>query len=165
VDSFDSPGYVRRLRCSCKKISHPDEAAAALAAVRAGSSLNRLFTTYRCIGNACWHTTADGFQPSSLNASKGRRLAYEVLLHGEANLDEFRYRVFGLYPSDAGRGAWKRVSSIARAMVDLGLVTRHDVTIRQADRDGLRRVVQIGLEGYRAERAAGTDSSRPASAE
>lgn len=146
-----------RRPCTCNKRRHGSEQDAIAAAAERSAAVNLPITHYKCVGNKTWHITADGFQPSSLNASHARRLAYEVLLHGEVNLNEYRARVYGVARRDVNEKLWMRVSRRATQLHRAGLVVRRGVIVQLADADGLRRVIQVGAVQYLEERGQVAD--------
>ncbi|GIF16619.1 hypothetical protein [Actinoplanes teichomyceticus] len=142
---------ARRYNCRCGKKRYRDERQALAAAAADQRAHHVAATVYRCPGGLAWHVTSRGCTPQALR-SVGRRLAYELVAHGEVDLDEFRARVAG---TDPRRRA--RVSRCARQMTDLALTrwapAAAGIRLAATDRAGLARVVQIGLDGYAAERA------------
>ncbi len=147
----------RRFQCDCGKVRYRTEQDAQKAANRDHNTHGGVITTYRCPGGLAWHVTSKGFLPESLRTI-GRRLAYELLMHDQVDLDDFRRRVLRLSPDDR---AWRRVRQYAKEMTAAGLAAeaetgegRKSGLFSPVDRDGLKRVVQVGLDTYLAEREA-----------
>lgn len=153
----------RRYNCGCGKKRYRDERSALDVAAIDQRDFGGAIRVYRCPGGLAWHLTAHGFTPEALR-SVGRRLAYELLEHGEVSVDEFRSRALGGH--GAGSRRWERVARCAAQMVELGLA-RSDLgcpgrpwpatappeieytgRLQALDRDGLARVVQVGLDAY-----------------
>ncbi|GAA4604605.1 hypothetical protein BJY16_005072 [Actinoplanes octamycinicus] len=147
----------RRYNCACGKKRYRDEAGALAAAAADERVFQEAAGVYRCPGGLAWHVTAHGFTPEALR-SVGRRLAFELAEHQEVDLEDFGTRVLrlGIRP-DARRR--ERVRQCAEQMIGFGLARpdtgRPETAGRLVAEDvqGLRRVVQIGLDGYRDERA------------
>jgi hypothetical protein len=146
----------RRYNCGCGKKRYRDEPAALDAAAHDEDTYGGLVTVYRCPGGLAWHLTSQGFRPEALR-TVGRRLACELVLHDEVDLDDFRRRVLRL-DGRAEHRKWRRAEQCAAEMREAGLVREQRSagadgpgTLVALDSDGLRRVVQIGLDGYLAE--------------
>ncbi|WP_433304057.1 hypothetical protein ACQP2F_13810 [Actinoplanes sp. CA-030573] len=137
---------ARRYNCGCGKRRFRDERSALAAAETDQRTYGGIVAVYRCPGGLAWHLSAHGFTPGALR-SIGRRLAYELAEHGRIDVAEFRGRVTG---GDLRRSA--RVDRCAEQMTELGLTRRTDDGLVAADRPGLLRVVQIGLDAYARER-------------
>ena len=160
----------RRYNCGCGKRRYRDERSALAAADADRAVHGGVVAVYRCPGGLAWHLSAHGFTPEALR-STGRRLAYDLLEHAEVDLDDFRDRVLRLRTRPEGRRS-ARAERCAGQMAELGLVRRAaaDGSLLVAvNRPALRRVVQIGLDGYAEERrrlsapgAAVDTPSRPA---
>ena len=132
----------RRYNCRCGKKRHRDEQAALAAAARDVADHGGVVTVYRCPGGLAWHLTSTGFRPASLR-TVGRRLAYELLTHEVVDLDGFRVR-------DERKRL--RAGQCAEQMRQLGLAQAAGPNrLTAADRAGLWRVIQVGLDSYAAE--------------
>jgi hypothetical protein len=143
---------ARRYNCDCDKKRYHDEPSARAAAAADEKAYQAVVTVYRCPGGPAWHVTAHGFVPEALR-SVGRRLAFELAEHGRVNLDDFCTQVLRLDVRPDSRRR-ERVRRCAEQMTGLGLV-RRDAGCPEAlgclvaeDVPGLRRVVQVGLDGY-----------------
>lgn len=135
----------RRFNCRCGKKRYRDEEAAVVAAAADTGAFGGTVTAYRCPGGLAWHLTAHGYLPEGLR-TVGRRLAHELLTHGEADLAAFRA---GL---PAGRHA--RADRCAEQLAALGAAHRTAPgRLTAADPVALRRVIQIGLDAYAQERS------------
>lgn len=139
---------ARRYNCGCGKKRYRDEPSALAAAATDQAVHGGVVTVYRCPGGLAWHLSANGCTPEAL-PSIGRRLAFELVERGEVDVDDFLARVGRLDPRRRGR-----VDRCAEQMTELGL-TRWAPSRRLVaeNRAGLARVVQIGLDGFAAERA------------
>lgn len=122
----------RRYNCSCGKKRYRDEAAALAAAAGDEQAYGQVVTVYRCPGGLAWHLTAHGFTPEALR-SAGRRLAWALLTRDEVDPAELRPE--------------RRMRECAEQLVALGLAEGGG-RLRAVDRDGLARVVQVGLDAY-----------------
>lgn len=135
----------RRYNCRCGKRRYRDERSALAAAETDQRTYGGVVAVYRCPGGLAWHLSAHGFTPEALR-SIGRRMAYELAERGEIDLEDLRGRVAG---GDGRRSA--RVDRCAERMTGLGLARRTGGGLVAANRPGLLRVVQIGLDAYAEE--------------
>jgi hypothetical protein len=142
--------WRRPARCDCDKIPYRDEAAALAAADKRGENAGIPLRVYKCPGSTSWHLTSRGFHPRSLK-SRPRIIAWHLSVRRVISLDGL-YRELGLNPAFGEDGRQKsRTGKVLRAFADLGLVRLDDPRrsyVTAVDFDGLRRVMQIGLQEY-----------------
>ncbi|MEU4690054.1 hypothetical protein [Actinoplanes sp. NPDC023714] len=131
----------RRYNCRCGKKRYRDEASALAAAAGDREAHGGVVTVYRCPGGLAWHLTTRGFVPEALR-TVGRRLAHELLTREDVDLD-------ALFDERRRRRAQRCVAEMAA----IGLVRVEESGLVVLDREGLARVVQIGLDACRQERA------------
>ena len=150
VYSGGGRAWRRPSRCECDKIRYRDEAAALAAAEGRGADAGILLTVYTCPGSTSWHLTGRGFHPRSLK-TRPRIIAWYLSARRVASLDG-RYRELGVNPAGGEDQRLKSsVSRVLRAFADLGLVRLddpHKWYVTAVDFDGLRRVMQVGLQEY-----------------
>jgi hypothetical protein len=137
-------------RCGCKKLSYPDEAVALAAAQRSAEVFDTAFRVYKCPGHNCWHLATRGFHPRALK-SNARILAWHISARGVISRD-WLLGELGLSSQDSKRSSrGKRLFRILQVFADLGLIRLDDprpAYVKASDYDGLRRVMEIGLEEY-----------------
>ena len=130
----------RRYNCSCGKKRYRDEESTLAAAAADTGTYGEPVTVYRCPGGTAWHLTTRGFTPEALR-SAGRRLAYALLERDEVDPREVLAR-----PDERRE---RRLRQCAEQMAGLGLVRPGTGgRLCAADRAGLARVVQVGLDAY-----------------
>lgn len=154
-------GWRRPDKCDCGKIPYRDEAAARAAADRRGKEVGVELTVYQCPGSSRWHKTGRGFHPRALK-TRPRIIAWQLSARRVMSRDGL-YRELGVNPA-AGedRTVKSAIGKVLRAFADLGLVCLDDPHrgyVTAIDFDGLRRVMQVGLQEY-AE-ARGMSVTRP----
>jgi hypothetical protein len=136
----------RRYNCRCGKKRYRDEEAALAAAAQDSAEHGEACTAYRCPGGLAWHVTSSGYLPQALR-TVGRRLAHELLTAGVVELPDFRVRVI------RDERKRRRLDRVAADLVTAGIAGEdRPGALRAADRDALRRIVQVGLDAYLAER-------------
>ncbi|XTZ18530.1 hypothetical protein ACQSSU_14745 [Micromonospora echinospora] len=151
-------------RCRCNKIRYRTEEQARQAPNLPADHANLPFRVYRCPGSRSWHVATRGFSPASLR-STARIAAYFLIREDEITVQKLLTRgmLLGIAPvvdsrSPAYQRRIKRTRSKMRDLVTLGLVAPGETPgspYRAVDRAGLARVIEVGLEEYAAERAAG----------
>jgi hypothetical protein len=146
--------------CGCRKVSYPDEGAALAAAERSAELFDIAFRAYKCPGHNCWHLATRGFHPRALK-SQARVLAWHISARGVIARD-WLFGQFGLHDEAARRlPKGKRLCQILDVFASLGLVRLDDPRhgyVRAVGYDGLRRVMEVGLQQYAHER--GLDLTR-----
>ncbi|SCL26139.1 hypothetical protein [Micromonospora inyonensis] len=150
--------------CRCDKIRYRTEEQARQAPNLPTEHANLPFRVYRCPGSRSWHVATRGFSPANLR-STARIAAYFLIREDEITVLTLvrRGMLLGIAPvvdpsSPAHQRRMKRARSKMRDLVTLGLAAPGDTPespYRAVDRAGLARVIEVGLEEYAAERAAG----------
>jgi hypothetical protein len=156
-------GWHRPSRCECDKIPYRDEAAALLAAAHRGEDAGIPLSVYKCPGSSSWHLTSRGFRPQALK-TRPRVLAWHLSVRRVITWPEL-LREFGLDP-DERTNASQKLSKALSAFTDLGLAVRWPGprgawVVEAADLDGLRRVMQVGLQEYAESRGTSVSRRRP----
>jgi hypothetical protein len=143
-------GWRRPNRCECDKIPYRDEAAALAAAEGRGADAGIPLTVYKCPGSTSWHLTGRGFHPRSLK-TRPRIMAWYLSARRVMSFDGL-CRQLGVDPACAeGHRQRSSVSKVLRTFADLSLVRLddpHRSYVTAVDFDGLRRVMQVGLQEY-----------------
>lgn len=143
--------YVRPWRCGCDKIRYRTEQDARAAADRHPELYGTTFRVYKCPSAQPWHIATRGFHPRALK-SRARILAYHISVRKIVDTNWIIEREFSLVPHSSG---WRKAHRLVGDFVAHGLIvvverpgTR---TVEVADEPGLRRVIEIGWDGYRAD--------------
>lgn len=143
-------------RCGCGKIPYDSEAAVEAAIGRRGADPEFeevVLRAYKCPGTDVWHMASRGFRPDALK-SRNRIVAW-YLSQGVRNRGGLLWEL-GLRTEEqqASRQA-ERVGTILGGFARLGLIAQDSPRrgyYEVVDRDGLYRVMQIGLAEYAAGR-------------
>jgi hypothetical protein len=156
VPSRYAAGYSRKLRdvCGCRRDKYRDEATALAAADAAAADLGVPFTVYLCGMSSLWHKTSQAVHPDMLGAYH-RKIAFHVL--GRDVVDPSWLATTLLKPGS--KGSLSNFVGSLHALLAEQLVTVSGDAPRllaAADRAGLARVVQGGLDTWRADQARPT---------